>query len=102
VRQKVNLSTGQQSSVESKAEALPSPSSIVATGDLMVPTWFFNGLLAISTLLAAPPKNTGQFPVWFTAVYGVGFIAAVSIGTYAWKNSRRPGDLPGKDVKPES
>jgi hypothetical protein len=31
-----------------------------------------------------------HFPVAFTAVYVVGFIAAVSIGSIAWYNSRRP------------
>ena len=31
-----------------------------------------------------------QFPTAFTAVYVVGFIAAVSIGSIAWYNSRRP------------
>ncbi|MBD2440332.1 photosystem II assembly protein Psb35 [Nostoc sp. FACHB-110] len=32
----------------------------------------------------------GQFPVAFTAVYVVGFIAAVTIGSIAWYNSKRP------------
>jgi hypothetical protein len=41
-------------------------------------------------LLATPVKTGMQFPVWFTAVYVVGFIAAVSLGSLAWYNSRRP------------
>lgn len=31
-----------------------------------------------------------QFPVYFTVVYVVGFIAAVAIGSIAWYNSKRP------------
>ncbi|MEY2978349.1 MAG: photosystem II assembly protein Psb35 [Prochlorotrichaceae cyanobacterium] len=31
-----------------------------------------------------------QFPVWFTLVYVVGFLAAVGIGSVAWYNSKRP------------
>ncbi|QKD82475.1 hypothetical protein HPC62_10050 [Thermoleptolyngbya sichuanensis A183] len=38
----------------------------------------------------------GGFPVWFTAVYVVGFIAAVTIGSIAWYNSKRP---PGWEAK---
>jgi len=38
-----------------------------------------------------------QFPVSFTAVYIVGFIAAVSIGSIAWYNSKRPPGWEGKD-----
>ncbi|WP_186375861.1 photosystem II assembly protein Psb35 [Hyella patelloides] len=32
----------------------------------------------------------GEFPIYFVAVYVVGFIAAVSIGSIAWYNSKRP------------
>lgn len=32
----------------------------------------------------------GDFPIYFVAVYVVGFIAAVSIGLIAWYNSKRP------------
>jgi hypothetical protein len=32
----------------------------------------------------------GTFPVWFTLVYVVGFLAAVAIGSIAWYNSKRP------------
>ncbi|MEL6221450.1 MAG: hypothetical protein AAFQ57_13475 [Cyanobacteria bacterium J06626_14] len=31
-----------------------------------------------------------SFPISFTLVYVVGFIAAVSIGSIAWYNSKRP------------
>jgi hypothetical protein len=34
--------------------------------------------------------TTGKFPVYFVAVYVVGFIAAVAIGSFAWYNSKRP------------
>ncbi|NEP59752.1 MAG: hypothetical protein F6K31_22550 [Symploca sp. SIO2G7] len=32
----------------------------------------------------------GNFPVAFTLVYVVGFVAAVTIGSIAWYNSKRP------------
>lgn len=32
----------------------------------------------------------GQFPTYFVVVYVVGFIAAVTIGSLAWYNSKRP------------
>ncbi|MEM1369824.1 MAG: hypothetical protein AAGG02_17835 [Cyanobacteria bacterium P01_H01_bin.15] len=32
----------------------------------------------------------GSFPVAFTAVYVVGFIAAIAIGSVAWYNAKRP------------
>ncbi|MEM8831628.1 MAG: hypothetical protein AAGE96_20050 [Cyanobacteria bacterium P01_G01_bin.19] len=32
----------------------------------------------------------GEFPTYFVAVYVVGFIAAISIGSIAWYNSKRP------------
>ena len=34
--------------------------------------------------------EVGTFPLAFTLVYVVGFIAAVSIGSIAWYNSKRP------------
>jgi len=37
-------------------------------------------------LLAA----TTKFPTYFVAVYVVGFIAAVTIGSIAWYSSRKP------------
>ncbi|MGB5634756.1 MAG: hypothetical protein WBM44_03400 [Waterburya sp.] len=33
---------------------------------------------------------TGDFPTYFVAVYVIGFIAAVTIGSIAWYNSKRP------------
>ncbi|MEM6612053.1 MAG: hypothetical protein AAF652_07330 [Cyanobacteria bacterium P01_C01_bin.72] len=32
----------------------------------------------------------GEFPTYFVAVYVVGFLAAVVIGSIAWYNSKRP------------
>ncbi len=32
----------------------------------------------------------GEFPTYFVAVYVLGFIAAVTIGSIAWYNSKRP------------
>lgn len=32
----------------------------------------------------------GDFPVYFVAVYVIGFIAAVVIGSIAWYSSKRP------------
>jgi hypothetical protein len=48
-------------------------------------------------LLEVPVKEGMQFPVWFTAVYVVGFIAAVSLGSLAWYNSRRPAGWEDKE-----
>jgi hypothetical protein len=45
-----------------------------------------------------------HFPVAFTAVYVVGFIAAVTIGSIAWYNSKRPAGWEDKerpDIVPE-
>jgi hypothetical protein len=39
---------------------------------------------------AAATVGGTKFPVYFTAVYVVGFIAAVTIGSIAWYNSKRP------------
>lgn len=41
-------------------------------------------------LLEAATVSGKQFPLAFTAVYVVGFIAAVGIGSIAWYNSKRP------------
>jgi hypothetical protein len=41
-------------------------------------------------LMAAAAVAGGKFPVAFVAVYVVGFIAAVTIGSIAWYNSKRP------------
>ncbi|MBD2464717.1 hypothetical protein H6G89_27310 [Oscillatoria sp. FACHB-1407] len=46
----------------------------------------------------------GHFPISFTLVYIVGFIAAVSIGSIAWYNSKRPPGWEDKerpDIVPE-
>ncbi|MBW4583112.1 MAG: hypothetical protein KME42_26385 [Tildeniella nuda ZEHNDER 1965/U140] len=52
----------------------------------------------MNILMVADAVGTGmQFPVSFTAVYVVGFIAAVSIGSIAWYNSKRPPGWEGKD-----
>jgi hypothetical protein len=52
--------------------------------------------------------TAGKFPVYFVAVYVVGFIAAVVIGSIAWYSSKRPvgwedAQKPDfiPDVKPE-
>ncbi|WGV26825.1 photosystem II assembly protein Psb35 [Halotia branconii] len=39
----------------------------------------------------------GHFPVSFTLVYVVGFIAAVTIGSIAWYNSKRPAGWESKE-----
>ncbi|MEA5536756.1 photosystem II assembly protein Psb35 [Crocosphaera sp. XPORK-15E] len=41
-------------------------------------------------LLASLLAIAGQFPTYFVIVYVVGFIAAVTIGSLAWYNSKRP------------
>ncbi len=53
---------------------------------------------------AQAPENGPHFPLSFTLVYVVGFIAAVSIGSVAWYNSKRPvgwEDKDRPDVVPE-
>ena len=45
-----------------------------------------------------------SFPTYFVAVYVIGFIAAVSIGSFAWYNSKRPAgweDAARPDFMPE-
>ena len=44
----------------------------------------------MSLLVEVIATTGGKFPVYFVAVYVVGFIAAVSIGSIAWYNSKRP------------
>jgi hypothetical protein len=47
---------------------------------------------------------SGKFPVYFVAVYVVGFLAAVIIGSIAWYNSKRPvgwEDAQRPDIIPE-
>ncbi len=46
----------------------------------------------------------GEFPTYFVAVYVVGFIAAVTIGSIAWYNSKRPAgweDAERPDIVPQ-
>ncbi|HBB32741.1 MAG TPA: hypothetical protein DDZ80_31605 [Cyanobacteria bacterium UBA8803] len=50
----------------------------------------------MNLLMEAGAAHTPQFPLYFTLVYVVGFIAAVSIGSIAWYNSKRP---PGWETK---
>ena len=40
---------------------------------------------------------SGGFPLSFTLVYVVGFIAAVVIGSIAWYNSKRPPGWEGAE-----
>ncbi len=56
--------------------------------------------MVLTDLLAA----AGDFPLSFTLVYVVGFIAAVAIGSIAWYNSKRPPgweDAERPDVVPK-
>lgn len=39
---------------------------------------------------ATAATGGGGLPISFTAVYIVGFIAAVTLGSVAWYNSKRP------------
>ncbi|HEY9612824.1 photosystem II assembly protein Psb35 [Allocoleopsis sp.] len=48
-------------------------------------------------LMGVGVEAAPHFPVSFTLVYVVGFIAAVSIGSIAWYNSKRPPGWEGKD-----
>jgi hypothetical protein len=41
-------------------------------------------------LLTETAANAPHFPISFTVVYVVGFIAAVTLGSLAWYNSKRP------------
>lgn len=50
------------------------------------------------TLTLAVAENAGSgFPLSFTLVYVLGFIAAVTIGSIAWYNSKRPPGWEGKE-----
>ena len=48
-------------------------------------------------LLMEVATNQTHFPVSATAVYAVGFIAAVTLGSVAWYNSKRPIGWEDKD-----
>lgn len=49
----------------------------------------------MSYLLVA--ENAPHFPFSATALLGIGFIAAVTIGSVAWYNSKRPVGWEGKE-----
>ncbi|MBV6623947.1 MAG: hypothetical protein KI793_13590 [Rivularia sp. (in: Bacteria)] len=56
------------------------------------------------SLLMQAGNEGFQFPLAFTLVYVVGFIAAVSIGSIAWYNSKRPAGWESKkrpDIVPK-
>ncbi len=58
----------------------------------------------MSLLMQAAAETRFQFPLAFTLVYVVGFIAAVGIGSIAWYNSKRPAGWESKkrpDFVPE-
>ena len=44
----------------------------------------------MNLLMELAATGVGSFPTAFVAVYVVGFIAAVGIGSIAWYNSKRP------------
>ncbi|PSO52363.1 MAG: hypothetical protein BRC40_08805 [Cyanobacteria bacterium QH_8_48_120] len=55
-------------------------------------------------LMQVAAGEESSFPISFTAVYVIGFIAAVTIGSIAWYNSKRPTGWESKerpDVVPE-
>jgi hypothetical protein len=54
-------------------------------------------LLAVASAAAETAANAPHFPISATLVYVVGFIAAVSIGSIAWYNSKRPVGWENKD-----
>lgn len=49
------------------------------------------------SLLMDVAVETSNFPVSFTLVYVVGFIAAVTLGSVAWYNSKRPAGWEDKE-----
>ena len=48
-------------------------------------------------LLLQIASNELHFPYAATAVLGLGFVAAVTIGSVAWYNSKRPAGWENKD-----
>jgi hypothetical protein len=61
-------------------------------------------MILVFPLLLETAAKASQFPVAFTLVYAVGFVAAVGIGSIAWYNSKRPPGWEDKqrpDVVPE-
>ncbi|WP_416676582.1 photosystem II assembly protein Psb35 [Egbenema bharatensis] len=58
----------------------------------------------MNLLVADPVTQAPSFPIAYTAVLIIGFIAAVTIGSIAWYNSKRPPGWEGKerpDIVPE-
>lgn len=58
----------------------------------------------MNLLIGVASGAESHFPVSFTLVYVVGFIAAVTLGSIAWYNSKRPvgwEDKDRPDVVPE-
>lgn len=51
----------------------------------------------LNLTFAVAENASGSFPLSFTLVYVVGFIAAVTIGSIAWYNSKRPPGWEGKE-----
>ncbi len=54
-------------------------------------------MLILMDAVTEVATNTPHFPIAFTAVYVLGFIAAVTIGSIAWYNSKRPPGWEDKD-----
>lgn len=48
-------------------------------------------------ILGVGVEAAPHFPLSFTLVYIVGFIAAVTIGSIAWYNSKRPAGWESKE-----
>jgi hypothetical protein len=49
-------------------------------------------------LVTPGPTETSVYALWgFYGVLGLGFVAAVSIGSIAWYNSKRPAGWEDKD-----
>jgi hypothetical protein len=47
-------------------------------------------IIVVSLLVNVIATTAGKFPTYFVAVYVIGFVAAVTIGSIAWYNSKRP------------
>lgn len=62
-------------------------------------------MVILTDILSDATSSTGMnFPTSFTLVYVVGFIAAVTFGSLAWYNSKRPvgwEDKERPDIVPE-
>lgn len=60
--------------------------------------------MSTMVVLMETTAKAPHFPLAFTLVYAVGFIAAVVIGSIAWYNSKRPPGWEDKqrpDIVPE-